>query len=205
MQPALHRGDLVIGQRYFEPQVQDIVFVQVSTCPLAKQKYDFEKKPCATHSLKLPISDQVICHRIVSKKGQLFETKGDANKVTDNWLYKTKSGFTRRDMIGKLSWHIPTVGMPILLIRETLLAKVSKGNHNRLTNNILLKKKSSVKGRFCLDMDDGAMLVYKILNTDTWLMIKDSVESFIIEDCFVATLIEIIMAENNFGMIAGSF
>ena len=46
-------------------------------------------------------------------------------------------------------------------------------------------------------MDDGAMLVYKILNTDTWLMIKDSVESFIFEYCFVTTLIEIAVAENN--------
>ena len=41
MQPTLYRGDLVVGQRYFEPQVQDIVFVQVSSnCPLfAQEKY----------------------------------------------------------------------------------------------------------------------------------------------------------------------
>ena len=31
MQPALHRGDLLIAQLHFEPQLQDIVFVQVST------------------------------------------------------------------------------------------------------------------------------------------------------------------------------
>lgn len=30
MQPTLHRGDLLIAQLQFEPQLQDIVFVQVS-------------------------------------------------------------------------------------------------------------------------------------------------------------------------------
>eukprot|EP00093_Oithona_nana_P003989 03989.XXX_37566_37026_1 [CDS] Oithona nana genome sequencing. len=120
MQPTLHRGDLLIAQLQFEPQLQDIVFVQL---PIPKE-----------------FAQEVICHRIVAKQGIFFVTKGDANAFEDEWLYnddkeegssETNAGFRRQQIIAKVRWHFPMIGYPALLIRETLLAKVNSLDYTR--------------------------------------------------------------------------
>ena len=74
----------------------------------------------------------MVCHRIVdikifNEKEWGFMTKGDDNKHDDRWLLKSGSNWIKPDQIRGLVWFkIPTIGLPVLWIKESIYGKVNQ-------------------------------------------------------------------------------
>ncbi len=100
MEPAFHRGDILVLENRMHVNVGDIVVYNVKG------------------------KDIPIVHRVMrsheSSKNQMLLTKGDNNPLDDTELYTRNQLYLNRDkeLLGKVRAFLPTVGYITILINE---------------------------------------------------------------------------------------